>query len=410
MGFRLFAALTFGFALSPALAQADDARATIASIQRLLAERPNEPTLYYYLAAFQARVGDKADAVASLGKLAVIGKGFLPARAMGFDAIWDDAGFRKAYATLEAQLPRIADAPVAFEIADRDFIPEGIAWDGASRRFFLGSIPQRRIVSVDAAGRVTPFSEPGDGLQHVLGIAIDAQRQLLHAVSTNALTAAGRKALVNEVVTYDLRRGRKLGATRVPDAVQLNDVAAAPNGDLYTSDSASGAVWRLRGDVAAAFLPVGQVRGSNGLAVSADGNWLYVAHTTGLARVATADGKLERMPVPPGDAVSAIDGLYVYGDSLLGIQNVTNPARIIRMRLSADGAAVTAVETLQSHHHPAFDDPTTGALAGDDFYVLASAQVVRFNDQGQVEEPATAATPKIIRIRLPARPATTAAN
>lgn len=92
---RPLAALALALLLSPAFTQENDARATIASIQRLLAERPNDPTLYYYLAAFQARAGDKADAVASLGKVAELGRGFLPVRFMGFDAIWQDEAFRK---------------------------------------------------------------------------------------------------------------------------------------------------------------------------------------------------------------------------------------------------------------------------------------------------------------------------
>ena len=51
---RRIALLAFAFVFSTALAQTDEVRATIASIQRLLIERPDEPTLYYYLAAFQA--------------------------------------------------------------------------------------------------------------------------------------------------------------------------------------------------------------------------------------------------------------------------------------------------------------------------------------------------------------------
>jgi sugar lactone lactonase YvrE len=410
MKLRHLAVLAFLAALSPVLAQEGDARATIASLQRILAERPNDPTLYYYLAAFQARAGDKADAIASLEKVASLGTGFLPTRFLGFDAIWQDESFRKVYAKLDAKLPRVADAPVVIEIPDRDFIGEGMAWDPESRRFFFGSVAQRRIVAVDGAGKATPFSHPDDELQCILGLAIDVPRRLLHAVSTSALTATGRKSLVNEIVTYDLRTGRKRGAIRVPGAEQLNDVAAAPNGDLYTSDSASGAVWRIRGGEAAAFVPAGQVRGSNGVAVSADGQRLYVAHTTGIARVDTATGALERVSIPPGVTVAAIDGLYVNGGSLLGIQNVTNPARIVRMQLADDGKAITRVETLQSHHNPAFDDPTTGAIVGNDFYVLASAQVARFNDNGEVEHPATATTPKVIRITLPAPPAMPAAN
>jgi len=400
MKLRPLPALALALILSPAFAQDDEARATIARIQGLLETRPDEPTLVYYLAAFQARAGDKADAIANLEKLAGIGNGFLPMPFMGFDAIWQDDAFRKVYAQLEAKLPRMADAPVVFEVADRDYIPEGIAWDPDSSRFFLGSIAERRIVSVDVSGKVSPFSRPEDGLQHILGLAVDTGRRLLHAVSTSALTAAGRKSRVNEIVSYDLQSGRKVSAVAVPGAEQLNDVAVAPNGDLYASDSSSGAVWRIRAGAAAEFVPAGRTPGSNGLAVSADGAALYVAHSTGIARVDTANGTIERVAIPPGETVAAIDGLYRYEDSLLGIQNVTNPARIIRMQLAPDGRSITKVETLQSHHNPAFDEPTTGAVVGNDFYVLAATQVARYSDTGELTRPEAAVTPKVIRIAL----------
>lgn len=400
MTLRHLAPVALALVLSPAFAQTDDVRATITSIQRLLATRPNEPTLYYYLAAFQARAGDNANAVASLERLASIGTGFLPTPLMGFNAIWQDDAFKRVYAELEAKIPRVADAPVAFELADRNLIPEGIAWDPVSERFFLGSIAQRRIISVDATGRFSPYSGPDDGLQHILGLAVDARRRTLHAVSTSALTATGRETRVNEIVSYDLRNDRKISAVSIPGAEQLNDVTFAPNGDLYASDSSSGAVWRIRAGVATEFLPAGRTPGSNGLAVSADGAILYVAHSTGVARIDTTTVEVERMEIPSGETVAAIDGLYLYEDSLLGVQNVTNPARIIRMYLSGDGKSVTRVVTLQSHHNPAFDEPTTGAVVGNAFYVLATTQVARFSDNGELLRPEGAMTPKVIRIPL----------
>ena len=51
------------------------------------------------------------------------------------------------------------------------------------------------------------------------------------------------------------------------------------------------------------------------------------------------------------ESVAAIDGLYAWQGELIGVQNVTNPGRVIRMQLSADGDSVIAVKTLLSHHH-----------------------------------------------------------
>jgi hypothetical protein len=396
-----FACLTGTLLAVPLAAQEQDPnRRTIEGIKQTLKQRPNDPTLYYYLAAFQARVGDKADAVANLGKLADIGEGFLPTGFIGFDKIWDDAAFKQAFAKLEAKLPRVADAKVAFELPDKNLIPEGIAYDPVSKRFFVGSTYGKYILSVDASGKAQRFTPVGDKHEYILGVAVDAKKRELHFVCTSALTEAGRKQLVNAVVTYDLKTGKKAREVSVPKAAQLNDVTVAPNSDLYASDSASGAIWRIRSGNVEVFLPEGQARGSNGVAVSGDGNTVYVGHSTGIVRVDAASGALERMPPPQGETVAGIDGLYWHQGDLLGVQNVTNPGRIIRVKLASDGKSIKSVETLQSHHNPAFDEPTTGAVANDAFYVLATTQVARLNDKGELERPETAKNAKVVRIPL----------
>jgi hypothetical protein len=104
--------------------------------------------------------------------------------------------------------------------------------------------------------------------------------------------------------------------------------------------------------------------------------------------------------LPPGENAAAIDGLYWHDGALIGIQNMTTPARIVRLVLSSDGATVTAVQTLQSHHQRAFDEPTTAAIGPDGLYVLARTQVSRYSEQGKIERPETLAPPLVLRVPL----------
>lgn len=78
---------------------------------------------------------------------------------------------------------------MALRLADPALIPEGIAWDAKGRRFFLGSIAQRKIVTVDRQGRRRDFSHADDRLETVLGLAVDAKRNRLYAVTTNGFEA-----------------------------------------------------------------------------------------------------------------------------------------------------------------------------------------------------------------------------
>ncbi|HYD78894.1 MAG TPA: SMP-30/gluconolactonase/LRE family protein [Paucimonas sp.] len=401
---RLIASVTVVSSLvaAPVAAQENPQQRAIAAVRKALEQHPGNATLYYYLAVYQARAKDKAGALESLGRVLELGDGFLPPRDSGFENLEQDADFLALRAALDKKQRKIADAPVVFRIADTTFIPEGIAYDAPSKSFFVGSIYQKRIVRIGADGRMTPFSQEADGLQHVLGIAIDQPRRLLYAISTSAMTAEGRKQAFNAVVRYDLNTGKRNGEYRLPEARQLNDVTVAPNGDVYASDSRSGAIWRafVDNEAKAAFVPAGLLRGTNGIAVSDDGKTLYAGHSMGVARIDIATGGVDDMPSPPQANVAAIDGLYYHRGELLGVQNGTHPGRVIRMRLASNGTAIDSVETLQSHHHPAFDEPTTGAVADDGFYVLATTQVARFNARGELDDAATLKQPAVVRVPL----------
>jgi len=148
-------------------------------------------------------------------------------------------------------------------------------------------------------------------------------------------------------------------------------------------------------------LPAGRVRGSNGIAVSPDAHRLYVAHATGLVVVDLASGEARALAAPPRENLAAIDGLYQWQGMLIGVENVTNPGRVIAMTLSRDGLSVARVRTLLSHHHAALDAPTTGAIAPDGFYLLARTGLDHLRDDGTVVDPANIPRPLVLRVLLP---------
>ena len=368
-------------------------------IRERLKTRPNDPTLYYYLAMHEIAEGNKPAGLEALKQLERIGNGFLPIRGTSFDMVWSDTIFQKTRQALEAKLPRVTAARELFTL-DKGEIPEGITYDPATRAYFVGSIARKHIVRVDASGAVSTLSKPGE-LDQVLGLVVDGKQRRLHAVSTSAIAPGGQKP-VNRIVSYNLDTGVRDLSVDVPAAEQLNDVTVAPNGELFTSDSQAGAVYRIRAaGVVDTFVAPGTLPGTNGIAVSADGKALYVGHSTGIARVEIADRSIvPRLELPTGETVAAIDGLYSDGATLIGIQNVTNPGRVIRIHLRPDGRGAERIETLLSHHHPAIDEPTTGVIVGRTFALLATTQVARFTPEGTVTSPETLKRPVVLSIEL----------
>jgi hypothetical protein len=398
-----FLLLALILAALPVAAQqeAENARRTIAAIEKRLEERPGDPTLWFHLARFQAELGEARASVAALEKVHELGDGFLPPRP-AFARVWDDAAFQAVRRKLEAKLPTLDYAPSAFELEDRTLMPEGIAYDAASRAFFVGSA-QGKVLRV-AEGVVSEFAGRGADLDSVLGLAVDTPRRILYVVSTSALTTEGLKKRRNAVLAFDVDSRRLLHRYDVAGALQLNDVAVALGGRVFATDSASGAVYEIavKGPgPSRELLPAARLGGANGLAASPGGGKLYVAHATGLAVIDLASGAMKRVANNTREHVSAIDGLYQWQGQLIGVQNLTTPGRVIVMTLTPDGEAITRVTTMLSHHHNALDQPTTGAIAGDSFYLLAATGIARFNRDGGIDEPESAPRPLVVRIPLP---------
>jgi hypothetical protein len=94
------------------------------------------------------------------------------------------------------------------------------------------------------------------------------------------------------------------------------------------------------------------------------------------------------------------DGLYWHGGDLVGIQNVTNPGRVIRIALADQGARISGLTVLQSHHHPEFAEPTTGAIAAGALYVIANSYVGHFQPNGSIKDPGQLKRTAIIAVPL----------
>jgi hypothetical protein len=387
---------------APAQPDVENARRTAATIETLIKERPGDATPWFFLARFQAEAGNKAAALAALEKVAELGDGFMPARDLGFEKVWDDPKFGEILKRLESKLPRLDYAPTAFELEDRALIPEGIAWDAPSQSFFVGSIAKGKVVRVAWGNAVSDFAGKQEGLDSILGLAVDGPRRTLYAVGTSASSEAGRARRRNAVLAWDIDNGRLLRRVDVPDARRLNDVAVAPGGRVFATDSASGAVFEIpKEGPARVLVPADPLRGGNGLAASPDAKRLYIAHSTGLARVDLATGAVKRVANPTRENVAAIDGLYEYQGDLIGVQNVTNPGRVIAITLSKEGDTVTRVRTLLSHHHNGLDEPTTGAVTDHGFFLLAATGVRHYNDKGVIDDADSVPKPTVVRVLLP---------
>lgn len=366
-----------------------------------VAASPGDATLHYYLAIRKHASGDLAGALESLENVLKFGDGFMPITNEFFSGLAADARYIDLLQRFKVRSPRSSMAPVYHRFSDKTLLPEGVARDPMTGTVFVGS----------ARGKITALLK-GKAEQHfadvsrwpLSGLAVHPERRLLCAVSSNAMLDAARTSPINRITCFDIERRKPTAEYELPDAKGLNDLVIDQAGSfIYASDTGSGTIWKISvkdGNVER-LLPEGSIRGVNGLAITGDGQFIYVAHRTGLARfeARTGDGFL-KLGNATRDHVSAIDGLYFAGRDLIGVQSITTPGRVVQIRLSHDGREVADVTTLQSYHHPEFDQPTTGAVNGQSIIVLATTQIGRLQPDGTAQSAQTLKRSTLIEVPL----------
>jgi hypothetical protein len=361
-------------------------RASLERIQSLRKQRPDDGLLVFYEAITRIALGERDAALASLRTLKSRKLGLIPLRDFGFESVWGDPEFQKLRKELAGNEPRTPDAPVTFRLTNPKLIPEGIAYNAKRDRFLIGSVAQKKIVVTDRKGDPRDFSKVEDKLDCVLGMIVDPVREQLYAVSTNGFLDEAKTQRRNAVFRYDLQTDHLADRFDAPEAMQLNDIAIAPNGTMYATDSMSSTLFRKKPDekTLTPFGSKGAVPEANGITLGADGN-LYVGISTGIAKIDTSTGAPTRLAQPDTVVTGGCDGLYWYEGDLIGIQNVTNPGRVVRIELADKGTRIAGLIVLQSHHHPNFAEPTTGAIAHGAVNVIANSYVGHFQPDGTIK-------------------------
>lgn len=273
---------------------------------------------------------------------------------------------------------RDTEPAVAFRITERDLMPEGITYSEATNRFFVSSIFKTKIVQVDAAtGAFEDFVGSDVIGLGVLGLITDESAGVLWACANG--TRDGRPA--STVSRLDLGTGALLASYEAGDTVEhlFNDLALASDGTVYVTDWQTHTLYRIAPGSGAmtVFLSGTDIEHPNGIAVSPDDRYLYVASETRGIRVVDVDAGRVVGELEPDTASVGIDGLKCRDGYLYGIQNEVPDARpvgLLRFRLDATGTRITDVTEID-RGNPLFDIPTTLVIVGDELFFVANSQL-----------------------------------
>jgi outer membrane protein assembly factor BamB len=400
-----------------------DQAAALAGVRRAHAAWPGQWFYAYALASLAAESGETATVESALTDLAALGAG--PDLAQDTTLVSlaaHDPAVGAALARVAQNRVPLAGGKTAFEFAarDSDFYPEGIAYDAKSGRLFVASVRHRKVAVIDRARAkgerdfvAEPKSGDVDGLFAARAGAAARPRGRLWVTSAALPRMAGYADADSGrgvIHAFDLATGKRIARHELPQNPAGHvpgDVLVAADGAVYVTDSAYPAIFRVAPDAkndapAEEWLADTAFRSLQGQALSADGKTLYVAdYSHGIAAIDIANRSVRWLAPPAGMGVLGIDGLARHGSDLIGVQNGMPPARIVRLGLSGRGEEERiASVTLLDRHLPVADEPTMGALVGDDFVYVANSLWEKYDDAGVRVRGKALAAPVLLQVSV----------
>ncbi|MEP6923838.1 MAG: hypothetical protein ABI954_05200 [Pyrinomonadaceae bacterium] len=370
--------------------------------------RPNHPRLMYNLAAGYALTGQSGEALVWLNKLAKMGLVYPANKDSDFDSIKESSEFKTILQKFEHNKAPVSNSTIGFTVHEKDLIPESVAYDPATKTFYLSSIYKRKIVSINEKGEVKDFATENSGLWSVMGMKVDTRHGHLWVCTTAHPQMSNYKNEENgssALFKYDLPTGKvlkKYFLTNQPKLHWLGDLIINSRGDVFATDSLAPEIYVVRHqkDELELFLTSEMFSSLQGLDFTQDEKHLFVAdYAKGIFIIDQQTKKITNLSPPADSTLLGIDGLYFYQGSLLAVQNGVNPHRVIRFYLNRDQNNIERSETLEANN-PVFDEPTLGVLFQNSFYFVANSQWGAIDQKGNLAPAEKLKDPQILKINL----------
>jgi sugar lactone lactonase YvrE len=309
----------------------------------------------------------------------------------------------------ESDSSTVVHSRVVATLPDSTFWPEGVDYDPRSGHYYVASVRHGTIAERRPDGSVRELWPRGQrGIGAMLGVRVDTARGVLWATTTSLPQLEGFKtgdppiAALLRIRIADGKIERRWDVAPAPRGHVLGDLAVAPNGDVWMTDSYEPVAYRLpaSGDTLERITsPL--FRSLQGVAPARDGRTVFLAdYSRGLLALDVATGEVTRLVDVADVSSRGCDGIVLDAHgALIAIQNGVTPARVIRFVIDSARRRVLSAKVLDSN--PAIaDEPTIGTIAADQFVYVANSQWEKYDESGTRKAGTRLAAPVLLAVPL----------
>ena len=316
-----------------------------------------------------------------------------------FDNVAPDRDINTLINLLQERVPNPDEksTPV-LTLQDPEVIPESIAYSSNNQTLYVGSLYKRKLVARTLGKTPGPDRDlpplPHDAYGAIYGIKYDHENNRLWVLHNelNDGQLEGRLTVVDP-------QGKLIKhfetATETP--AELNDLCLTES-LVFVTDSQNHRVFKgsKSGSTLRVHVDDGLLRYPNGIACHRGSDEILVADYSGIVQIDAGPlAKANRLTLPSAYSLAGVDGLYLWQDRLVGIQNALGTPKIVIASLP-DRVRITDVE-FRDAFLPAFRIPTTGFILNDCLYYIANTSLDALRPDGSLD--ADAAQPEQATVR-----------
>lgn len=377
------------------------------------------PRYVLRMASVELHLGNTNEALRWMQLYADMGLSYDASKDDDLKPLLENSGFRKIEQQMKERAKTIRQLQPVCTLPLADLMPEDLTFEKSSGTFLVSSIQHHTIyrlvlprhaktecklkeLPLDAEARRWP----------ALAVSYDNTRKVLWMTSAAMPDFAGfpkEDEGKTALLAIDPQTGhtvRRFDLESKPAV--LGDMSVAADGTVYVSDSVGGGVYRVRGDLKKAVLEkiAGGLFSPQTPVLAQDGKRLFVAdYPIGIAVIdltrpaSPSAAALDYLPHPDSVAVTGLDGLHLAGDSLIGVQNGTDPQRLVRFQLDHAQTRIISSEVMEQATEQ-LGSPTHAISVNGWIYVSGNTGWDKVDDHGALKSGEKFSNPVLLRGRV----------
>ncbi len=256
-----------------------------------------------------------------------------------------------------------------------DLFPEGIAIDEKSKIIYLNSLLHSKIMACNMDGSLLKTIATSKEHGYLPGFGMTIKGDTLFALG-NSL---GKKDSQSILLLINTKTGALINSFSPTDTTfkYLNDVAVGSDGDVFITDSESNKIYTISHSkkMLELYMESDGIANSNGIAISDDNKYLYLASSKKGIRIVEKQSK--KIINTANMDFRGIDGMKYYKNSLVAIVNAKKAQYengIYQFFLNKENNAIIRKEKLRSYGKE-IKLPTTFSIVDGFMYFITNTQI-----------------------------------